>query len=95
MLQFNKKSSEMRKFDNTTEFTYLAKNLIAFSDDIQEFKTKQDELYKQQDEVLDLLRKLLESKGVDFDEFLKKLDVNEEEEAENNSQKNTTVDEKD
>jgi hypothetical protein len=95
MLMFNNKSSEMRKFDNTTELTYLSKNLIAFSDDIVEFKGKQDELYKQQDEVFNLLRKLLESKGVDFDEFLNKLDINEEDKSEKDSEKNTTVDEKD
>ena len=73
ILIFKNKSSEMRKFDSTSEFTYLSKNLIAFGEDIVEFKKKQNELSAQQDEVLAMLRIVLKGKGVDYDEFMSKI----------------------
>lgn len=58
-LQYKFKSAEMRKFDNTTEYTFLSKNLIALNEDIAFFKNKQDDLSKQQDEVIEYLEFLI------------------------------------
>jgi hypothetical protein len=77
MLVFKNKSSEMRKFDNSNEFTYLSKSLMAFSDDIVHFKEAQDKLLIQQVDVLSMLGQILKSKGVDFESFIDKIEQDE------------------
>lgn len=62
MLQFRDKNSEMRKFDNTTEYTFLSLNLINLWEEIQEFKEKQDKLSEHQNEVISMLTFLCKKK---------------------------------
>ena len=59
----------MRKFDNSTEYTFLSSNLINLYEDIQEFKNKQVELSDQQDEVIDMLVTMLKEKGIDVNQL--------------------------
>ena len=80
ILLFKNKSAEMRKFDTQNELTYLSKNLIDFGDYIQKYKEDQVKITEQQDDMLDYLRSLLEQKGVDFDQFMEKIEVEEEKE---------------
>mmetsp|Transcript_30896 Transcript_30896/g.27328 ORF Transcript_30896/g.27328 Transcript_30896/m.27328 type:complete len:233 (-) Transcript_30896:51-749(-) len=79
VLEFKNKSAEMRKFDNTLEYTYLSKNLILFSDYIQKFAENQEKVESQQKEILDYFENLLTSKGVNFEEFMQKIEQDEEE----------------
>ena len=69
ILQFKFKTIEMRKFDNSTEYTFLSSNLINLYEDIQEFKNKQVELSDQQDEVIDMLVTMLKEKGIDVNQL--------------------------
>ena len=68
MLLFKDKTQEMRKFDNTTEYTYLSLNLVNLWESMQEFGEKQDNILKQQDDVISYLTDLLKQKGINPDE---------------------------
>uniref|UniRef100_A0A7S3KVW0 Potassium channel domain-containing protein n=1 Tax=Euplotes crassus TaxID=5936 RepID=A0A7S3KVW0_EUPCR len=79
MMIFKNKIIEMRKFDTTVEYTYLSKNLLAFGDYITKYKENQDKTEEQQEKMLEFLKNLLTAKGVDFDQFMQRIEDDEDE----------------
>lgn len=92
MMLFKNKIIEMRKFDTTVEYTYLSKNLLAFGEYINTYKENQDKTEEQQEKMLEFLKSLLTSKGVDFDQFISRIDEDEEEKERAQEEQETNID---
>lgn len=68
MLEFRKKSLEMRKFEDNTELIFLSKNVDNIAEELEEIQTKQKFLKEKQIKIVSLINKLTGS-NIDINVF--------------------------
>jgi len=80
MLEFNKKSLEMRQFEDNTELIFLSKNVDNIAEELEEIQKRQEKLKSKQIKTLKLINLLTDS-NINPEDFEIETNVSQNEEG--------------